>query len=283
MSSAWASHDSPKPPPRADHPQPGGPPGRPGLPAAGDRRREGRRGRRDARRALPARAGQPAAARASDGDPRRRRRPGRPAAMSSAATDEPQIVLDPPRRDRVDDHPPPHRAHRHPADRSTGATAARSLAPALAGQSFALVLVSPSRRARETCELAGLGAPARPEREPPRVGLRRLRRADDAPRSRQQPARLEPVARRLPRRRAACRRRRGGPTARSPRRSPRRGPCASSPTATCCASWEPAGPDWVPRRAPGWAFPPAPSACSATSTAGGSSPAGTSSRADPLA
>lgn len=38
-----------------------------------------------------------------------------------------------------------------------GRRAAKALAPTLAGESFALVLTSPLRRARETCELAGLG------------------------------------------------------------------------------------------------------------------------------
>ncbi|HKA34808.1 MAG TPA: histidine phosphatase family protein [Candidatus Binatia bacterium] len=38
-----------------------------------------------------------------------------------------------------------------------GRAAARALRPALAAQSFDLVLTSPLRRARETCELAGLG------------------------------------------------------------------------------------------------------------------------------
>jgi broad specificity phosphatase PhoE len=38
-----------------------------------------------------------------------------------------------------------------------GRDAARALAPALARYDFALVLVSPARRARETCELCGLG------------------------------------------------------------------------------------------------------------------------------
>lgn len=37
-----------------------------------------------------------------------------------------------------------------------GRSAARGLRPALSGESFAMVLVSPLRRARETCELAGL-------------------------------------------------------------------------------------------------------------------------------
>lgn len=41
-----------------------------------------------------------------------------------------------------------------------GRAVARRLGPILAEQSFALVLTSPLRRARETCELAGLGAHA---------------------------------------------------------------------------------------------------------------------------
>ena len=45
-----------------------------------------------------------------------------------------------------------------------GREAARALAPRLAAYGFALVLVSPLRRARETFELSGLAAPAQ-ERE----------------------------------------------------------------------------------------------------------------------
>jgi len=41
-----------------------------------------------------------------------------------------------------------------------GRMAARLLKPVLSGESFALVLTSPLQRARETCELAGLGARA---------------------------------------------------------------------------------------------------------------------------
>jgi broad specificity phosphatase PhoE len=41
-----------------------------------------------------------------------------------------------------------------------GRDTARALAPTLALETFALVLVSPSLRARETCELCGLGADA---------------------------------------------------------------------------------------------------------------------------
>lgn len=46
-----------------------------------------------------------------------------------------------------------------------GRQIARELAPALSRWSFARVLVSPSRRARETCELAGLGEPAEVEED----------------------------------------------------------------------------------------------------------------------
>ena len=41
-----------------------------------------------------------------------------------------------------------------------GRARARDLAPALSGRAYALVLTSPLSRARETCELAGLGATA---------------------------------------------------------------------------------------------------------------------------
>ena len=44
-----------------------------------------------------------------------------------------------------------------------GRIAARRLEPILAKETFALVLTSPLRRARETCELAGLGAQANVE------------------------------------------------------------------------------------------------------------------------
>ena len=59
---------------RADHAQPRRAARRARLPAARHRRGQGRRGRRDARRADPARAREPAAARAPDRDRRRRRR-----------------------------------------------------------------------------------------------------------------------------------------------------------------------------------------------------------------
>lgn len=46
-----------------------------------------------------------------------------------------------------------------------GREAATALAPLLAEQAFALVLTSPLKRARETCELAGLGDRAQVERD----------------------------------------------------------------------------------------------------------------------
>jgi probable phosphoglycerate mutase len=46
-----------------------------------------------------------------------------------------------------------------------GRERARALASELAARSFALVLCSPLRRARETCELAGFGEVARPEED----------------------------------------------------------------------------------------------------------------------
>ncbi len=46
-----------------------------------------------------------------------------------------------------------------------GRRLAGRLAPALATRAFALVLTSPLQRARQTCELAGLGAPAEIDRD----------------------------------------------------------------------------------------------------------------------
>jgi broad specificity phosphatase PhoE len=47
----------------------------------------------------------------------------------------------------------------------TGRQAARALGPTLGAESFALVLTSPLKRARETCELAGLGGRAEVDRD----------------------------------------------------------------------------------------------------------------------
>lgn len=46
-----------------------------------------------------------------------------------------------------------------------GRRLAESMRPALANENFALVLVSPMQRARQTCELAGLGARAETDRD----------------------------------------------------------------------------------------------------------------------
>jgi probable phosphoglycerate mutase len=46
-----------------------------------------------------------------------------------------------------------------------GREAARRLAPRLSARPFELVLTSPARRARETCELSGLGAAAQPRED----------------------------------------------------------------------------------------------------------------------
>ena len=110
------------------------------------------------------------------------------------------------------------------------------------------MLCSPLRRALETCELCGLGERAERDELLARVGLRRLRgphQRGDRPAA----AGLEPVARRLPRRRAA-----GG--RRGPRRPRRRGAARrprarsrSSPTGTSCACSARAGSSSRPRRA----------------------------------
>ena len=80
-----------------------------------------------------------------------------------------------------------------------GRDAARQLAPLAAQTRFSLVLTSPMRRARETCELAGLANAGRDRRRSARVELRRVRRAHGAgdlcP-----AARMAGVHRRLPRR-----------------------------------------------------------------------------------
>src|SRR4249920_3914746 len=53
-----------------------------------------------------------------------------------------------------------HTSHTDVPLTEAGRAAARALGARLAGRTFALVLISPRRRARETCELAGLGAVA---------------------------------------------------------------------------------------------------------------------------
>ena len=76
--------------------------------------------------------------------------------MSAGATDEPQIVLI--RHAETEctiTHQHTGRTDIPLTDR--GRDAARSLARTLAGRRFGQVLLSPSRRARETCELAGFG------------------------------------------------------------------------------------------------------------------------------
>ena len=103
--------------------------------------------------------------RGTAGDRRRRRR----ALMAD------ERLAHPPRRDRVVEERPAHRAHRHPADRRRAARRARALAERLAGQTFALVLRQPAApRARDRRARRPDG-PGRAARRPHGVGLRRLR------------------------------------------------------------------------------------------------------------
>ena len=59
-----------------------------------------------------------------------------------------------------------------------GRKRAAPLRDVLGRREFALVLFSPLRRARETCEIAGLRRPGRDRREPARMELRRVRGPD---------------------------------------------------------------------------------------------------------
>ena len=63
----------------------------------------------------------------------------------------------PPRRDRVEQHPAPHRAHRHPAQRRGAAAGGELWQPPRRDTDARVVLTSPLRRARDTCALAGFG------------------------------------------------------------------------------------------------------------------------------
>ena len=56
-----------------------------------------------------------------------------------------------------------------------GEAEARALAPVLARQPFAAVLVSPLQRARRTCELAGPASPSPAQPKLSQAGLAKLR------------------------------------------------------------------------------------------------------------
>ncbi len=60
------------------------------------------------------------------------------------------------RGDRLEPERPTYRHDRHPIT-DNGRRLAERLRPVLAKETFALVLVSPMQRSRETCDLAGLG------------------------------------------------------------------------------------------------------------------------------
>ncbi len=69
--------------------------------------------------------------------------------------------VSPARRDGMEPQRPAHGPHGHLPSPKIGRVAARHLAPLLASRgAFALVLTSPLQRARETCQLAGLGTQA---------------------------------------------------------------------------------------------------------------------------
>ena len=161
-----------------------------------------------------------------------------------------------------------------------GREQAKALGARLADWNFSLVLTSPLQRTRETCELAGFGDRAQVDADLARVGLRRLRGADDRADPRDE-AGLDRVRRRAERRD----RRRGG---RAGRPGDRAGPgCGRhrrmrwsrcSRTATCSGSSAPVGS--VSRPSTRGASPSTRPRCpfSATSTRPASSGAGTPER-----
>ena len=84
----------------------------------------------------------------------------------------------------------------------TGRRLAERMRPVLATKPFELVLCSPLQRARQTCELAGLGDEARHRSGPGRVELWRIRGADSKANPREG-ARLVDLSGWLPWRRGA--------------------------------------------------------------------------------
>ena len=102
---------------------------------------------------------------------------------------------------------------------------ARRLGERLRGLKFAKVFTSPLQRAARTCALAGFERYGGRRYGPPRMELRRLRRAADGRHSRRA-ARLAIVSRRLPWRRNARASRRSGRQSHRPRAS-NRGGCAA--------------------------------------------------------
>ena len=182
----------------ADHAQPRGAARGARVPAARDRRAQGRRRRRDAGRALHARAREPAASRAPDGDRRRRRGP-RPRGRERS-----------PRRGLLVRHAETewtlsgqHTGRTDIPLTEQGRDAARALAARRVqrGSSNACSC-SPLRRALETCELCGLGERAEQTELLLEWDYGEYEGLTSPEIERAEP-RLEPVARRLPRRRAA--------------------------------------------------------------------------------
>src|SRR6202030_444547 len=116
---------------------------------------------RRARRAQPPRAREPAAPRAPDRDRRRRRRACRTAAVSApggASAGEAVLVRHAETEWSVSGR---HTGRTDIPLTEHGRDVARALRERLSHRRFELVLVSPSVRARETCELCDLDADAR--------------------------------------------------------------------------------------------------------------------------